>query len=100
MDITSGLMGAAWLAIGVVFVWSLAGALRRALWERSPLPFYGMLERRGLTAAQLEQAVGVGEVARAVRRCVHCARRSDCGRGPVDCPNEPLFQRAKRLAEA
>ena len=64
------------------------------------MPFFGMLQRHGLSLIQVEEAVGLNELGRAVRRCAECAGREDCGRHAVECPNEPLFLRAKGLVEA
>jgi len=58
------------------------------------LPFFGMLERRGVTLNQVEEVVGIDALARAVRRCSLCAGRSDCRLDWDICPNEPLFRRA------
>lgn len=100
MDIATGLIGAAWLAIAAMLVWGVVDSVRRVLGERSPLPFFVMLERRGLTALQVEAAAGAGGVARALRRCAFCAGRFDCGQRAVDCPNEALIRHVTRLAQA
>jgi hypothetical protein len=101
MDMATGLIGAAWLAIAAVLVWVVVDGMRRVLGDPTPLPFFVMLERRGLTALQVEAAAGIGGVARALRRCAHCAGRRDCGRQrEVDCPNEALIRHVTRLAQA
>ena len=97
MDIATGLIGVVWLAIAAL-LWGMVDSVRRALGDRTPLPFFVMLERRGLTAMQVEAAAGIGGVARALRRCAYCAARSDCGRRAVDCPNEALIRYVTRLA--
>ncbi len=84
-----------WLAIVGMLLWGIAAGLRTALRNDARLPFFGMLERQGLTLRQVEEAVGIDELARAVRRCTFCASRSSCGRHPVRCPNEPLLRRAQ-----
>ena len=84
-----------WLAIAGMLLWGIVAGWRTALRNDAPLPFFGMIERRGLTLRQMEEAVGMDELARAVRRCTFCAARSDCGRHPVCCPNEPLLRRAQ-----
>ena len=99
MDITTGLIGAASLAVAAVLLWGLVNGLRKVLGNRARLPFFNMLERRGLTLTQVEEAVGMNQLARALRRCAHCGTRQECGRHIVDCPNEPLFRRAKGLPE-
>ena len=100
MDMTTGLIGAAWLAIAAVLLWGVVSSVRRALSDDTPPPVCVKLERRGRTATQLEAAAGIGGVARALRRCVYCAGRSDCGGRAVDCPNEALIRYVTRLAQA
>jgi hypothetical protein len=100
MDIATGLTGVTWLVIVALLLWGFVDGLRRALNDRTPLPFFVMLERRGLTATQVEAAAGIGGVAHALRRCAYCAGRSDCGRRAVDCPNEALIRHVTRLAQA
>jgi hypothetical protein len=100
MEMTTGLIGAAWLAIAAMLLWGVVSSVRRALGDDTPLPFFVMLERRGLTATQLEAAAGIGGVARALRRCAYCAGRTDCGGRAVDCPNEALIRYVTRLAQA
>ena len=100
MDVATGLMGVAWLAIAAMLLWGVVNAVRRALWDSAPLPFFVMLERRGLNARQVEAAAGAGGIARALRRCAYCAGRFDCGQREVDCPNEALIRHVTRLAQA
>jgi hypothetical protein len=62
-----------------------------------------MLERRGLTYAELEDAIGAEAVPRALRRCSECRERYSCGARTGKCPNAPLFTAAltrKRLSVA
>ncbi len=94
------IMIVAWVAIAVMLVWGLAAGTRKVLSSPAPLPFFRMLERQGLTLAQVEEVVGISGLSRAVRRCALCAGSSDCGRRAIACPNEPLFRRAKGLKEA
>ena len=83
-----------WLGIaGLVLVMVVVG-LRAQTENCDRLPFFGMLERRGLTLRQVEDAVGIDALARAVRRCSLCAGRSDCRPDADICPNEPLLRRA------
>jgi hypothetical protein len=98
MDLTLALIGAGWLAIALVLVSGAAVSLYRLFSIPGPLPFFVMLERRGLNALQLEAAVGAGGVARALRRCALCAGRRDCGGHRVECPNEALIRYVTRLA--
>ena len=100
MDIATGLIGIAWLAIALMLVWGAAVSIFRLLGSPEPLPFFVMLERRGLTAVQVEAAAGTGGVARALRRCALCAWRRDCRPGRIDCPNEALIAHVTRLAQA
>ena len=83
-----------------MLLWRVVDRVRRALSDRTPLPFFVMLERRGLTAEQVEAAAGIGGVARALRRCAYCAGRTDCGGHAVECPNEALIKHVTRLARA
>lgn len=98
--LVTGLIGFAWVAIAALLLLGVVDGLRKVLWNDGPLPFFGMLERQGLTLTQVEEAVGINELSRAVRRCAHCTARSDCGRRANCCPNEPLFRRAKGLTGA
>lgn len=102
MDITLVLVGAAWLAIALLLAGGVALGLYRIFARPPSVPFFVMLERRGLNALQVEAAAGVGGIARALRRCALCAGRRDCARGlrPVECPNEALIRHVSRLAQA
>jgi|SRR6185503_15149237 hypothetical protein len=100
MDLTLSLIGIAWLAIAFVLLGGAAVSLYRLFSNPAPLPFFVMLERRGLNALQLEAAVGAGGLARALRHCALCAGRRDCGRRRVECPNEALIRYVSRLAHA
>lgn len=91
------LQGAFSLAIAGLLVWGVSVGLRRVLGNDRRLPFFDMLERQGLTLAQAEEVVGINELSRAVRRCAHCAARSDCGGRAAFCPNGSLLLRAKVL---
>ena len=88
------------VAIALVLLWGAAVSFYRLFSIAAPLPFFVMLERRGLNALQLEAAVGAGGIARALRRCALCADRRDCGRRAVECPNEALIRYVSRLARA
>ena len=94
MDPVFALIGAAWLAIAVMLLGGLANRLRTIGWRRPPLPFLGMLERYGLSFAQVEQVASLGEISHAVKRCDGCDSRFACGVREVACPNAPLFRRA------
>jgi hypothetical protein len=86
-------VGAAWLAIFVMLVWVIVSGLRRQLRNDGPLPFFGVLERKGLTLAQVEQAAGIEQLARAVGRCSLCEERKACGTRA--CPNDALLSRIR-----
>jgi hypothetical protein len=101
MDLTLVLIGIAWLAIALMLAFGTAVALYRVFSASAPLPFFVQLERQGLSALQLEAAVGAGGLARAVRRCALCEGRRECSHGRrVECPNEALIKYVTRLAHA
>jgi ferredoxin len=86
-------VGAAWLAIFVMLVWGIVSGLRRQLRDEGPLPFFAVLERKGLSVAQVEHAAGVEQLARAVGRCSLCEERKACGTRA--CPNDALLSRIR-----
>ena len=90
-------VGVAALAIAGIFFWSVMAGMRKGLHDDVPLPMFAMLERQGLTLRQVEEAVGLNELALAARRCAFCSSRADCTADPVWCPNEPILRRAKRM---
>jgi hypothetical protein len=91
----SSLTGAAWLGVAAFLLWNAVACLRRASSQDANLPFFGMLGRRGVTVAQAEQAVGISEVSRAVRRCVFCRSNTACREHLSDeCPNVTVLERA------
>jgi len=98
--IVQGIVAVAWLAIVAILLWILMEGMGKFLKDDGPLPFFKRLEREGLTRRRIEDAVGMDEFVRAVRRCTFCAARSKCGRYPVDCPNEPLLRRVRVEAGA
>lgn len=69
-------------------------APRRWLSRRDDLPFFRRVERRGLTLVQVEEAVGMNELARALRRCAACVERPRCGRRTAACPNDGVIRGA------
>jgi len=104
-------IGVAWLAVlgmlaggAAIGLWrvlkALAGTATRAPLDDSPLPFFAMLQSRGLTVEQLESAVGIQALALAVRRCVFCSLRRACAGNAAGCPNDGLFSRVQVLREA
>jgi hypothetical protein len=98
IDPVLALVGAAWLAIALMLAGGALAGLYRLVTAARPLPFFETLQRRGLSAEQLEAAVGAGGFARALRRCALCAGREQCGRQRVECPNESLMRYVHRLA--
>jgi hypothetical protein len=100
IDPVLALIGAAWLAIALMLAVGALGYLYRLASAARPLPFLEDLQRRGVSAAQLEAAVGAGGFARALRRCALCAVREQCGGQRVACPNEALVAYVRRLAPA
>lgn len=98
--IVQATVAVAWLAIAAILLWSIVEGVRKVLRDDGQLPIFAMLERQRLTLRQVEEAVGMNELARAVRRCAHCASRSDCGLDAVFCPNEPILRRAKGEGDA
>ena len=92
-----GLIGALWLVCGATLIWGVAESLRRAMAGEGTLPWFDRLASRGLTPVQAEQAVGVEQLARAVRRRVLCREHAACSAGrPVDCPNASTLERLTR----
>lgn len=96
MDIGSVLVGVGWLAVGAVLVAGIVDSFRRAWSSGAPLPLFREIERRGLTPARAEEAVGMTQLAGAVRRCTFCSARPQCEHGdaPHDCPNDEILRRA------
>ncbi len=98
IDPVLALIGAAWLAIALMLVAGALAGLYRQVTAARPLPFFEALQRRGLSAEELEAAVGAGGFARALRRSALCAGREQCGKQRVECPNEALIRYVRRLA--
>lgn len=68
---------------------------RRRLPHRES-PFFAMLESRGLTYAELENAIGAEALPRAMSRCTDCGARYYCGWRKAECLNGELFTAALR----
>jgi len=60
------------------------------------VPFVAMLERRGVTYAELESAIGAEALPRAMSRCMDCGARYYCSWRKAQCPNGELFASALR----
>ena len=79
----------------------LLAALREIFTDTAALPFFEVVQRRGLTVPQLEARLGMASLARAVRRCALCAGKGECRAelasgavtDPSDCPNAAFFHR-------
>ena len=94
MDPAFALIGLAWLAIALMLAWGVVLSLYRLFAGPPGLPFFSMLERRGLTFAP-------EDVRAALARCAACGARRRCGaRAPFECPNERLFLRVRAFAKA
>ena len=94
-------VAAAWLAILVMLAWGVAASWRRVLSDQDPLPFFGMLQRRGLVLERLERSPE--PLYAAVRRCTMCREKARCRDwlerrvgGPPACPNEAFLEAAAR----
>jgi hypothetical protein len=94
--------GGALILVGAIAV--VAFACRRTLRGEAPPPFFGMLQRQGLTLKQAEEAVGIEGLAAGVRRCALCGEQHACrarfalgwlASRKIDCPNKSLFERLK-----
>jgi hypothetical protein len=107
MDLIPILITAVWIAIfGVLLSGVVSGWRRELRYDEGPLPMLRLLERDGMTLANAEAVVGIGELARAASRCAACAARRSCELGgfprtaPLGCPNAPLFERLGRPGAA
>jgi hypothetical protein len=98
VDYTLMLIGLAWFAILAM----LAGGAVVELLVRRPekAPFFGVLERLGLTLFQAEQAAGLRGIGEAASRCASCGVRAACRRAlrwgglgftAPPCPNASFF---------
>ena len=104
MDVDGPLaaIGIAWLAILVGLVVTVVRDAFRAERRRRPLPFFRMLEKRGLSSAQVVRSVGLDGFIHATERCASCAVEAACRRalrlswfafGAPPCPNAELVER-------
>lgn len=95
-----GIVAVGWLAIAAILFWGVVEGMRKVLKDDGPLPLFALLERQGLTLRQVEETVGMNELAQAARRCALCTSRPNCSADPVWCPNEPLLRRLKAAGDA
>jgi hypothetical protein len=95
------LVAAAWTAILAMLAWGVASSWHRVWSDQDPLPFFGMLQRRGLVLERLERSPE--PLYAAVRRCTMCREKARCRDwlersvgGPPACPNEAFLEAAPR----
>ncbi len=86
------------LAVLALVAWGLVAAWRRMMRESGPLPLFGMLKQKGVTAFEAGDELGAEALARAARRCACCGTGDECRQRvaagappPADCPNAALF---------
>lgn len=95
-------VAATWVAILGLIAWSVQSSWRRVMDNQGTLPFFAMLERRGLEVRRLQDTSHT--LYTAVRRCAMCRQQATCtewlsGRGgqAPDCPNADYMDHAARL---
>ena len=97
-------VGFAWLAILGMLAWGGVVGLWRMVRPRERAPFFGLLERNGVTLVQAEEAAGFRGVAEAASRCEACITRDACQRAmrwgllgfePPPCLNAAFFARVR-----
>jgi Family of unknown function (DUF6455) len=97
-------IGLAWLAILGVLAWGGLIGLWRLARGRKCAPFFGMLERHGVTLIRAEEVAGFRGVAEAASRCASCDTRDACGRvmrwgfpgsEAPPCLNAAFFERVR-----
>jgi hypothetical protein len=96
-------LSAAWMTLLGMIAWGVATSWRRVLQDDGErLPFFAVLERRGLAVESLERSSMPFYAA--VRRCAMCRDRKRCSdwlamrsSGPApDCPNAEYLDLAAR----
>jgi hypothetical protein len=97
--IVQTVIGAAWLVLATGLAWSAFRAVQRVRSQDGAPPFFRMLSRRGVSVTQAEEAVGISELSRAVRRCVLCSGNEACRANlaghEADCPNAGVLERVR-----
>lgn len=100
--LVTAVIGVAWLTLAALLLFWFASGLRKIVAESASLPFFDLLERRGLAPDELEKAIGIHEMSRAVRRCALCGLKRACraevsraspARWRDDCPNAAMLVR-------
>lgn len=104
MDVDYPLLaiGIAWAAILGMLALGAAIELWRCIRPEERAPFFGMLDRFGLSLVQAEQVAGFAGVRDAAARCASCDARATCRRAlrwdwlgfdAPPCPNAEFFAR-------
>jgi D-arabinose 1-dehydrogenase-like Zn-dependent alcohol dehydrogenase len=95
--VTALAAGLALAAIALVAC-GLVAAWRHLMRDRGPLPLFGMLRQKGVTAFEAGDELGAEALANAARRCAYCGSGDECRQRvaagtppPADCPNAALF---------
>lgn len=96
-------VAATWVAILGLIAWSVQSSWRTVMSNQGTLPFFAMLERRGLDLERLQDTSHT--LYGAVRRCAMCRQQASCGEwlagrrgGPApDCPNADYMDHAARV---
>jgi hypothetical protein len=104
MESFASVLAAAMLSlVAMLLGYGLAVAWRRVLRAETPLPFYGMLRREGLSPGEACEAMGLPALAVASRRCAFCASGAQCrarlaagAPAVAGCPNAELFAALRR----
>lgn len=95
-------VAATWVAILGLMAWGVHMSWRAVMRNEGTLPFFSMLERRGLDLEHLQASPD--PLYRAVRRCAMCRERTACaewlagqrkGAAPA-CPNADYMDGAAR----
>lgn len=104
LDYVLLLAGLAWLAILAMLAGGASLEALRSLRRPQKAPFFGVLERHGVSLLQAEQAAGFRTLSEAASRCASCAVRQACRRalrwgrlgfGAPPCPNDSFFARIR-----
>jgi hypothetical protein len=102
MDVVLMLIGLAWVAILAMLLGGAGIEALRLLRRPEKAPFFGVLERHGLSLLQAEQTAGFRVVGAAASRCASCGVRAACRRAlrrgrlgfsAPPCPNASFFAR-------
>lgn len=95
-------IGAAWIAILSMLAWGVLAELGRLVRRPPRAPFFGMLERHGISLVQAEEVAGFAALRDAAARCASCDAAEGCrralrwpwlGLAAPRCPNRTFFAR-------